>query len=105
MPTVKRKPNDGHDAKGRFLPGNKGGGRPAVAQEFKDRCRAFMDSRGWKALSALATNRKHPDHIRALTLMAHYAYGKPPESLELTGAAGRPLELVVTYPDEKPPVK
>jgi hypothetical protein len=99
--TVKRDDN-GRDNKGRFTAGNKGGGRPAVAQDFRQRCRAYMETQGWDALISIANTTDDKDRQRALELIAAYAYGKPKQGVELTGEDGAPVNIgVVVLPAVK----
>jgi hypothetical protein len=86
-----------------FKPGQSGnpGGRPAVAKEFRARCRDFMQAHGWRQLEAIACDRKDRDKYRALELIAAYAYGKPKQGIELTGADGGPVELATLTPEER----
>ena len=76
-----------------FQPGQSGNpsGRPAVAKEFRERCREFMESEGWTSLISMAQNPKDRDRYRALDLLAAYAYGKPKQGLEVSGADGGPI--------------
>ena len=57
-------------------------GRPKVAQEFRERCREFMESDGWDELIKLA-QKDNKDKRAALELIAAYAYGKPKQGIEL----------------------
>ena len=70
------------------------GGRPKIAKEFKEKCREFMGDEGWKKLVALAKDKKHRDHFRALETIIAYSYGKPKQGVELTGEDGAPIETV-----------
>lgn len=80
--------NGGATGKG-FKKGQSGnpGGRPKVAQEFKERCREFMEESGWQLMVDMA-NRGYGDDARfALKAAMEYAYGKPKEikDINLTG--------------------
>jgi hypothetical protein len=88
-----------------FAPGQSGnpGGRPAVVRDFRQRCRDFMESGGWQNLIDLANTSGDKDQLRALELIASYAYGKPKQGVELTGEDGAPLNVgVVILPSVKP---
>src|SRR5262245_46171129 len=76
-----------------FQPGQSGnpGGRPAVAREFRERCRAFMEAQGAERLIGMSLGRG-PFAFRALELLAGYAYGKPTQRTELSGADGGPIQ-------------
>jgi hypothetical protein len=52
-----------------------------------------MESEGWTSLISVAQNPKDRDRYRALELLAAYAYGKPKQGLEVSGAGGGPIEL------------
>jgi hypothetical protein len=92
--TEKRSDN-GRDERGRFVVGNKGGGRPAVAREFRELCRDFMGAQGWLNLRAMANDPDSPHYFRANELIAAYALGKPTQGLEVSGADGGPVGVVV----------
>jgi len=70
--------NGERDSKGRFLPGNKGGGRPAIAFDFRIIYREFMEKTGggWDTLIDMASSTGKHQHA-ALQLITAYAYGKP----------------------------
>ena len=93
MAATEKRTENGRDGKGRFAKGNTGGGRPAVAKEFRERCREFMESEGWTSLISMAQDKKDRDRYRALDLLAAYAYGKPKQGLEVSGADGGPVML------------
>jgi hypothetical protein len=52
-----------------------------------------MDEQGWDSLISMAQNPKDRDRYRALDLLAAYAYGKPKQGLEVSGADGGPVML------------
>ncbi len=90
------------DSKGHFL---KGGapvspGRPAIAKEFRQRCREYMEQPGggWDTLIAMAGDSKAKEQRYALELIASYAYGKPKQGVELTGEEGAPLGVIILPP-------
>lgn len=64
-----------------FEPGKSGnpGGRPKVAQEFKERCREFMEEQGWQLMVDMAKRGTGDDARFALKAAMEYAYGKPKE--------------------------
>ncbi len=80
---------------GRWKPGESGnpGGRPAVAREFRQLCRDFMNQRGWANLEAMANDPDSPHYFRANELIAAYALGKPTQGLEVSGKDGGPIML------------
>ena len=62
-----------------------------------------MESGGWQNLIDLANTSGDKDQLRALELIASYAYGKPKQGVELTGENGAPLNVgVVILPSVKP---
>ena len=78
------------DAQGRFLKGmcpTKSPGRPAIAADFRQRCRDFMETKGWLNLESMANDPKGPHYYRANELLLAYALGKPPQKLEHGGDA------------------
>lgn len=80
-----------------FEPGVSGNpaGRPAVAREFREKCKGFMEEEGWGLLMAIARDAEAKDSRYALELIAAYAYGKPKLGVELTGADAMPLSVVI----------
>ena len=68
-------------------------GRPAAARDFRQRCRDFMELKGWSIIERLA-NEPGRDQIRAAELISAYAYGKPPQKLE---HGGDPEGVPITY--------
>ena len=70
-------------------------GRPKIAEEFREKCRAFMSDGGWEKLMTIIDDTKHRDHYRALELVMGYAYGKPKQGLELTGEEGGNIQIVL----------
>lgn len=76
-------------------------GRPAVARDFRERCRAYMEVEGWDNIIAMASNPKDRDKYRAAELIAAYAYGKPKQGLEVTGDEGGPVILAALTPEER----
>jgi len=83
---------------GQFKKGVSGnpGGRPAVAQEFKERCREFMTEQGFDRLVGIATDNKDKDRFRALELIAGYAIGKPKQGIEWSGEEeGGNIQIVI----------
>lgn len=81
--TVNRKLTGGNrDARGRFVKGNKSGGRPKQAPEFKDLAR----TKSLEALVRVVNILENPlseakDVLAAAKLIIEYAYGKPAQQL------------------------
>lgn len=86
--------NSAKTAPGRpFKKGKSGnpGGRPAVAKEFREKCREFMETEGWVKLFSLA-QKEGKEQRYALELVCAYAYGRPRQGVELTGEDGGPIQ-------------
>lgn len=81
--------------KGRWAPGVSGnpGGRPAVVKPFREACRNFMETRGWQKLQEMAEG-EGATALRALELIAGYAYGRPREAVEVSQDSG--LRIVIS---------
>ena len=66
-------------------------GRPKVAEEFRDRARKATDEfviAAWiSEVESMGDN-----WIKASELLAAYGYGRPAQSMELTGRGGGPIE-------------
>ena len=79
---------------GRFRRGQSGnpGGRPATGKKGRELCLEYMEAKGWTGLFELAAKGRY--RIQALTLIAAYAYGKPPQPL-IGGEEGPPLRIVI----------
>lgn len=86
------------NGKGQFVKGNNAnpGGRPAAHRDFVERCRAFMEAKGWPNLESMASDPSSPHYLRANELIAAYAYGKPPQEMKHEGG-DRPIILKVEY--------
>lgn len=76
-------------------------GRPAVARDFREKCRQWMEEKGggWDQLIDLASVGKPDERLRAIQLIAAYAYGKPAQRLEHTDGDGGPLNVQVIVKD------
>jgi hypothetical protein len=97
----KDKKREGRDAQGRFVKGYKGGGRPAIAQEFRDKCRDYMSEKGWNNIVDMAEDPESPHRYKANELIAAYAYGKPKQGVEFSGEDGGPVQVVFAIPRPK----
>lgn len=89
----------GRGPDGRILPGSSGnpGGRPKAGILFREEAqkRARQDSaEGKVVLDAWVKEieSKGEDWVKASELLANYAFGRPVQGLEITGAEGGPIE-------------
>ena len=93
--TEKRNKN-GRGKDGRFLPGNKGGGRKPTPKEFKD----LAESSSVEALETVINilrdpEAKHSDKIKAAEVILDRAYGKAKQSMDLEANVETQLGLVI----------
>lgn len=77
-----------------FVKGKSGnpGGRPKLAEEFKERCRKLVDSHVidfWEE----EVKTRGANAAKASELLAAYAYGKPTQAVEVAGKDGGPIEV------------
>jgi hypothetical protein len=70
------------------------GGRPKVAEEFKERCRRVVDASVFAAWENEIISQG-PDWMEASKLLAAYGYGKPAQAVELTGKDSAPLSISI----------
>lgn len=77
-----RKPSEAHELRARFI------------EDDDDTTAAYA------ALMAIVRNPGHPDHCRAVVWRLEARFGKPKQSVDITGDAPRPLSVV--SPDGKP---
>lgn len=76
------------------------GGRPKVAETFKQDCRAFMTAEGWDKLQNMARNDRNRDQWKAIELIAAYAYGRPRQGIDLDAGEGGLVIKVKVIEDE-----
>ena len=72
---------------GTFLPGvvTNPGGRPRIAQEWREIAQAWCTKHGWRKLVRLTEHRTPDIQMRATELIFAYAYGRPSAHLLVTG--------------------
>lgn len=75
---------NGHDEKGRFTPGNTGGGRPK--NEFRAKMLEIIeDPKVKKAFVAILRDKDHPQFAALWKTAAAYAVGQPAQVVEHSG--------------------
>ena len=89
-----KRQKNGRDNKGRFLPGNKGGGRKPTPKEFKE----LAENSSVDALETVINilrdpEARHADKIKAAELILDRAYGKAKQGMELTGEDGGAITI------------
>lgn len=73
-------------------PGNSGGGR--LPDEFKRMCRELVTRDAtWKAVQAILKDPEHSHYMSALKWASEHGYGKPTETVEVTGKDGGPIQV------------
>jgi hypothetical protein len=73
------------------MPGNAGGGRPR--DEFKALCRELASGEMTvQSLQTILADPKHAQFVAALRYLTEQGYGKPVESVEVSGKDGGPIE-------------
>lgn len=85
MATVNRKKTGApaRDARGRFVKGNKSGGRPKQAPEFKALVKEKSIVALQKVIGIVENPRSDPkDVLTAARLIIEYAYGKAPQAVK-----------------------
>lgn len=85
MPSTGRKQDKRRDPKtGKFLPGNRSGGRPKLPEELKEAFRTAAPD----ALDVLVRilkdeGAKHSDRIKCAEIILDRGYGKPVQAVDL----------------------
>ena len=71
-----------------------GPGAPKINLDFRVKCRAYMEKPGggWDQVIALAESSPRYQ-TWALEFVGAYAYGRPPQRTELTGAEGAAVAI------------
>jgi hypothetical protein len=86
---------------GALVPGAGGGPQPGSGRppdEFKKLCQSLASRKETiDAVEAILKDSKHPAYLGALKWATENGYGRPKESVELTGSNGGPLALTVTF--------
>lgn len=97
--TVKREVN-GRDSKGRFMPGNKGGGRKAVPKDVKEMLKEASPGAVQLLIETMKDkNAKIDIRIRCAETILDRAYGKPTQPIDGDLAGGIDLNVVIDYGD------
>ncbi len=67
------------------------GGRPKIAQAFRERAQLVVDNEGFRLLQSMLKGEPGSEDRRyALTKLLEYGYGKPQQHVDLT-SGGQPL--------------
>lgn len=89
----------GRGANGRILPGHtiNPGGRPKAGQAFREEAQEALRKGGKEGVLIIEAWVKEvegrgEDWAKASELLAAYAFGKPPQGLEISGLDGGPIE-------------
>lgn len=98
---AKKEPaNKPEQSKGQWKPGQSGNpnGRPSGYAEFKEKCRARTD----EAIAALVVALDGEQSVSAARVLLEFGWGKPTQAVELSGADGSALQVVIQQlPPEK----
>ena len=101
MPSTGTKQDKRRDPNtGRFLPGNKTGGRPRLPEELKEAFRAACPD-ALEVLKRILTNEgaKDSDRIRCAEIILDRGYGKPVQAVDLDGNVVPQVVIVGDVPD------
>src|SRR5262245_9622076 len=88
--------NNGRDDAGKFLPGNKAGRGNPVHRRMNELRTALMDATTPDDVKAVGAKLKElalAGDVMAARVWLDHAIGRPPASIELTGADGEPLRV------------
>jgi hypothetical protein len=88
---------------GSFKPGKSGnpGGRPKISEDILAMCRAASPRAISELLAVFDDEQARPgDKIRASEAILNRAWGTPTQSVELSGAEGKALEILIKYADK-----
>lgn len=89
---MSRKATPGSFVKGDPRCGRPKGCRNKVSEDIAAYARSFLESSEYRASAHRRILAGKAPHLE--TLLYQYAYGKPPDKLEVTGADGGPLEFI-----------
>jgi hypothetical protein len=82
---------------GAIIPGAGGGPQPGAGRptdEFKAMCRELVTRDAtWKAVQAILKDPEHSHYMSALKWASEHGYGKPTETVEVTGKDGGPIQV------------
>ena len=93
----KAAPDPHRDQKsGRFVKGNKSGGRPKLPTEIKEMCRALTPQAIETAKNIMLNDKaKDSDRLKAAEIILDRGYGKPAQSVNLETDDGVPRYVFV----------
>lgn len=91
------------DKTGKFLPGNKSGGRPKKAEWLKNEVLRDLPLyyERLKTFAQGGEKAKPKEQINAIELLLAYGLGKPTQAVELSGQDGGPLRIILEGDAEK----
>lgn len=91
---------NGRDGKGRFASGNQlgvGGGRPrrSAEEQYLQTLVALVKKEDWQDIIEKAKEQAKSGDDKARRWLSDYLMGKPVERVEMTGAEGEPIRIVI----------
>ena len=78
-----------------FRPGVSGnpGGRPKALRDIRERTRAYTDETITQLVTWVRSDNARAS-VAACSLLLSYAWGKPPQSMEVSGPNGEPITRI-----------
>ncbi|MFA5165429.1 MAG: hypothetical protein WC481_07695 [Candidatus Omnitrophota bacterium] len=77
------------------------GGRPKIPEDVREMCRAASSRAIQELLHVFEDEQARPgDKIRAAEALLNRAWGTPTQSMELSSAEGKALEILIKYADK-----
>lgn len=93
---AEKRQKNGRDERGRFLPGNPGGGRPPIPAELRELAQAAAPRAIEIALELMETATNERVRLAAAEVLLDRGYGKPAQAVDVTSAGEQiqPIRLV-----------